>query len=147
MFIAIFYAKRCNFCWHQHFWRVYYNTSLWRYDDVIWSKILLSFFWFKLNLLVKFYEKWITGTIIEKRIWSDFSIFRPHFCICIKLPLTKLQLFKIEWRYWPEIFRKREKLNFVWWKFRQASGLHQYLVFYDFSLGGGWWELKKSSAK
>ena len=37
---------------------------------------------FKLNLLVKFYEKWITGiNFIEKEFDSDFNIFWMIFLI------------------------------------------------------------------
>ena len=43
------------------------------------------------------YEKWVTETnFIEKECGSDFSIFWPHFYICIDSAVTKFRLFKNE---------------------------------------------------
>ena len=44
--------------------------------------------------------------LLKKEVDSDFSIFWPHFCNCIKSPLTKLQFFMNEQNYCSEIFRK-----------------------------------------
>ena len=59
---------------------------------VVLSEILIKMFNSKLNLRVTFYEKGITGTnFIKKEFDSGFSIFWPHFHICIEVPLIKLQ--------------------------------------------------------
>lgn len=31
--------------------------------------------------------------LLKKEFDNDFSIFYPHFCVCIESPLTKFQLF------------------------------------------------------
>ena len=53
---------------------------------------------YKLNLLVKLYEKQITGTYFTEKITdSYFSIF--WVCSYINPPLTKLQLFRYQYNY------------------------------------------------
>ena len=81
-------------CWHQHFLiskLQYFHDDIitfrWLHGNVTWSKILLKIFVnSSLNLLVNFYEKWITGTnFIEKK---NLSVVLSYFGIIFTFALS-----------------------------------------------------------